>query len=277
MNRSDLRIVVAAYLLVVIASGCTKTLYPSRWQSAPVTADGVSSEWPVPLQYYDSDTKLNYAVSNDTKNLYLCVRVGDDQAQMTLMRSGLTVWLDTEGKKNKTTGITYPLSRALTTKQSQINNEEKERPTMGQMKKQFLSKQNQVLLIGFKNANGLSPLQNSEGISVALNWDSSGVMIYEAVIPIKTFFKDAVSPSDTVDVWSVGFEIRPAQRPEGAGGGGRRRGGMGPRVGIGMGGGMGGVGIGTRVPMGGGGGPGGGFSEPKEVWTKFRLAFKQQN
>ena len=54
-----------------------------------------------------------------------------------------------------------------------------------------------------------------------------------------------------------------------------RRRGMGPRVGIGVGGGGGAVSMG--IPMGGRGGPGRGFSEPKEVWTKIRLAVKQQD
>lgn len=270
-DRSVLRIILTV-LPLVIGSGCTKTLYPSRWQPAPVVADGNASEWPIPLQYYDNDTKLNYAFSNDAKNLYLCVRVGDDQAQVRLLHSGFTIWLDREGKKNKTTGITYPLPRSMIMKQSELNSEEKQKPDITKAKKQFSAKQNLVLLRGFKNANGMSPLHNSEGINVALNWDSSGAMIYEAVVPFKTFFKDAVSASDTLNAWSVGFEIPVTQEgPNGAGG--HRHGGMSPHVGIGMGGGGGGVGV--NIPVGGRGGPGGGFTEPKEIWTKIRLALKQ--
>src|SRR5262245_2166580 len=128
MRKGSAIRIIFTVLSLVIASGCTKTLYPSRWQPAPVIADGNASEWSLPLQYYDNDTKLNYAFSNDTKNLYLCIRVGDDKEQMTMLRSGFTIWLDTEGKKNKTTVFTYPLPRSMMVKQSELHDEERQKP-----------------------------------------------------------------------------------------------------------------------------------------------------
>jgi hypothetical protein len=267
MSTQEIKKLTFSFFIAVLTVNCAKTLYPSRWQVAPVVADGNISEWSVPLQYYDNDTRLNYALSNDAKNLYVCIRATDDRTQIRMLRAGFTVWLDPEGKKNKATGITYPLPQSLIKKRSELPNDEKQKPDIARLRQKFKEEQTQMQLTGFKGTNGFSSLNNKEGIGVAINWDSSGTMLYEAVIPFNTFFKETISGSDTVKAWTVGLELHAVQMQRGGG----MRGG-----GIGIGGGMGGVSIGTRLPYGGRrGGGGGDFSEAKDLWSTIRLSLKQ--
>ena len=121
-------------------------------------------------------------------------------------------------------------------------------------------------------------------------------MIYEAVIPFKTFYKPSLVAKDSLKNVDFSMTIHGFPAPEkkddsgsgsGGGGGGMGGGGMGGSgggmggAGGGRGGGMGGAGGG----MGGGGGRGGGMRggstaevnpmyETNSFWVKIRLAAK---
>src|ERR1041384_3535544 len=141
----------------VLTSGCSKTIYPLGWQATPVTVDGNLSDWTLPLPFYDPETKLNYSITNDAKNLYICMRTNDLQAQMKMLRAGFTLWLDVAGKKNQSTGIRYPLSQHLPDKQGESNYQRGEKPDFQKIRKRLLGEQKQMEIIGFRNAvNGLT-------------------------------------------------------------------------------------------------------------------------
>ncbi len=96
-------------ILIILAS-CAKPFYNSQWQATPVVADGNAKEWSVPLGFYDGETKLQYTFSNDTKNLYLCMKAVDEKTQLKIIRAGLQVWVDTTGKNKHQTGILFPMA-----------------------------------------------------------------------------------------------------------------------------------------------------------------------
>ena len=274
----NLIITVTICIVLLMNYGCSKIVYPMSWQATPVIADGDLKDWNLPLQYYDEDSRLNYSMSNDDKNLYICVRAGDQQSQFKMIRAGFNVWIDTTGKKNQTVGIRFPLDEKLLPHHSPIQHEKGRKQDMNELMSKMVLEQSQMQLLGFKNAgNGVSPLRNESGIAAAIKWDSTGVLAYEAVIPFKTFYKDNLTSSSISKIWTICFVLNGIEQVsdkkdsgDNAGNGGGRGGG-----GMGGGGGMRGGGGGMR---GGGGGHGGGqnpgLSESNTIRNYVHLTLK---
>ena len=149
-------------------------------------------------------------------------------------------------------------------------------------------------LVGFKKSipDYLAP-ENEYGINVSINWDVNNIMIYEAVIPFKTFYKPALTAIDSLKNFDFSMTIHGFPAPEkkddggNSGGGGGMGGGMPGGGGMGAGG-MNGGGMGGGS-MGGGrggmsGGRGGGMRgaqaeanpmyETNSFWVKVRFSAK---
>lgn len=58
---------------------------------------------------YSENDMLYYRISNDRDNIYVDVKIFDDEIKQQVLSSGLTIWIDPEGKKLKKTGIVYPV------------------------------------------------------------------------------------------------------------------------------------------------------------------------
>ena len=50
-----------------------------------------------------------YYISNDKENIYIDLRVFDDNIKQIIARSGITVWINTDGKKKEKLGVKYPV------------------------------------------------------------------------------------------------------------------------------------------------------------------------
>ena len=289
-------------------------MYQTSWQTKPVVVDGDPSEWFIPLRFYDADTKLNYTLSNDDEKIYLCVRIVDELSQAKVIRNGLNIWFDTLAKKNKQCGILFPVpdkgadeyqTDGVSTEDGSGGHHRGGGGKHGGggvdgVKKKFLRQANQMQLIGFKKGipDYLAP-ENEYGINVSINWDANNIMIYEAAIPFKTFYKPALVAKDSLRNIDFSMTIHGFPAPEkkddgNSGGGGSGMGGSGGGMGGGMpggsGGGMGGGMVGAgRGGMGGGGGGGRGggggmrgagsaevnpMYETKSFWVKVRLSAK---
>jgi hypothetical protein len=72
----------------------------ARWQATPVAADGQTKEWTLPLRFSDSKSGLQYNITHDEANLYICIRVTDRTTQMQVLSSGIKVLIDENGKRN---------------------------------------------------------------------------------------------------------------------------------------------------------------------------------
>jgi uncharacterized membrane protein YgcG len=261
------KLITAITILAFVFSSCKAPLYQARWQDHPVIADGNPEEWKIPLRFYDSKSKLSYTVTNDMENLYICMRVTDDPGQVKIMRAGMQVWIDTTGKNNQTTGILFPqrATEPSAEQQQQGSSDGQGRRAgggggrqmnTGNVRNRFQKEYKEMQLTGFKAPiRGSVPLQNDFGINLGINWDankydSSFIMIYEAVIPFKTFYKNRLVPADSLKNFGISITVNALPRPAAKSGGGGGHGGGGGMSGGGMHGGGGG--------MGGGGGRHGG-------------------
>ena len=268
---------------------------PGTWQTEPITIDGSNKDWPSPYPDYDAKAQLGYAVSNDKYNLYITVETGDPATQLKIMRSGLSVWIDKTGEKEETTAINFPIP----SEREEGSKEDKQKPAGGQWQSSSPDKQrmeledkvsmalqqaNEFSLQGFKACNLQYPLMEKDscGVMVRMAIDADHELIWEAVIPFRSFYsKRELDRRDKGKPMSICIETVGMKRPPGQSGGQHSNGG-GMRPGIGIG------GMGMGVQMGGGGmrrgngtGNQGGATNMMEpaykstvTWKKFGLAFQ---
>ena len=267
---------------------------PGTWQATPVVIDGKGDDWPSPYPSYDSKAFVGYATSNDRDNLYITLETGDEYAQMKILKQGLTVWIDTDGKKETGVGIHFP----LTDDNDPLEGSSKERGSKGsgsdmhsrelsQKIKRGLSDATQMTIEGFKACSGgfLVTQKNPCGIVVRIGIDEYKELIWEAVIPIKAIYnKEHLDKRDDGKPISVCFSVKGFKKPSsGSSDGGNPAGansmGTGGMRGGGGGGGMGGGG-GHGKGMHGGA-PRGGASNPRDqlfestrTWKQFGLVYQ---
>lgn len=256
--------IVSAFLIASLIISCSnKIYYSSSWQNKSVTVDGKIPEWSNPLRFYDQETGISYSISNDHYNLYLVCRISNEFLQTKILRSGLEFGIDTLGKKSFAVSIKYPIGLSQQEPKSgpQAKSESNERADRSSFKLRLLAEAREIQLVGFKpvlvKSISLSS-QNNTGISAAIDFDTRGIMNYEAVIPFSTFYKNELTPSDSNTVFSYRIKVNPVSNSNNSENGNRRDGMRGGGSGM-RGGGMRGGGM--RVGgMGGGGMRGGGMN-----------------
>lgn len=250
-------------VMALLGTGCAKLpVYNSKPK--------VENAEPRRHGFFDSDTKLIYAVEHNAQNIYLHAYTSEQATQMKMLNAGFTVWFDPTGKKNQTLGIEYPQKRdGQPIEQPQISRSES--PSVDRTSRQ--KEMTKRMFDGFEKMNadnalvtgigveGKMPLHLSQltnmGIDVHLELDTLNTLHYYLTIPRKLLFTEENPDAGELSIGITSEALIMPSRPAGnkpSGGGMRGGGGRGAMVGGGMsGGGMSGGGMGGG-PRGGGGG-----------------------
>jgi len=203
------------------------------WQQQPLTIDGSDDDWIKPLPYQNKKEQLSYAISNDRDNIYIMLTTGSRQVQQKIIQGGLTVWFNTQAEKDEAPamGIGFPTDSR--------NNRDKNilaaaRPDLYKDKIESLTDLKDYSLFGF---NKDEPVQNFEygsrndkGIEMTVGFNKDGLLIYEALVPLKSLFPGGGSAATGRRGIAVGFfmdGILPPPGQEGGGGGVSVGGGLG--------------------------------------------------
>jgi len=253
-------------------------IHTGVYQQQPVTADGNSQEWDRTHMSFDQDSKIGYEITNDDKNLYVLITTTDHTSQTKILRTGMSLFIDPAAEKNETVAVHFPLGSGdaqgmdggLHTMPAQ-QGQPGEQPNLQQMRAKALINANQYTLSGFSKGNGGYGIAegNEAGVSVKIDLNSSGEMVYEAVIPLRSFTQPAFTAKGGAPI-SVGFAINALPKPamsSGGGGGGYSGGGM---HGGGMGG-RGGRGGGGRGGRGGASGGGGNYTARQQLFKEVKV------
>jgi len=205
---------------------------------------------------YSEKGKFLYCISNDSKNAYIDLEIGDKNVINQVLRSGLTVWINTDGKKSKKTGVKYPAGSPSTNKGNLPGRQGNQNPA--DMKNGQTSPgvgaHDSLALIGFtKGEPVLIPNHETDNFQGSASVQKNSNLYYELIIPLakistaETSNKKKAKPIPLI----LGFSYE----SYGSNGmGGPPGGGMPP----GGGGGGGRSGGGGMPPGGGGGMPSGG-------------------
>ncbi|NTE04522.1 hypothetical protein G6M26_35850 [Agrobacterium tumefaciens] len=239
-------------------------------------ADGISNEWNEPLNEYNDATKLAFALANDDQNLYIIIESLDPQTTFSILHGGITLNINTEGKKKDGVKLIFPLmdkppmTKDTEGKDKPLPNENDEIHNHNAMNKS-------IKVSGFKNiADGDLPAINQSGITTGMSIHPNRDLIYELSIPLAQLqvsldFKKPLVYNIKINQPGQSGAKEGGNKPIGEGrpGGGRRE--------------KGGIG-GSRGSMSGSGGRGAGRQRPTEglegnapdskssdFWIKYKL------
>jgi hypothetical protein len=252
-------------------AGCAHKLAPmGHLQSTPVVADGIPNEWSQPLRFSNENYTIQYNVTNDSKNVYVCVLSRDETTMLRMLRSGMTIYFDPKGEKNKDIGLHFPLRKQPDPASFRNRNgEPMTNSNNNGWKEELLTQSDYYGTTGFASIeNGQFGVADKKGpiqVGIKLN-NQDSLLVYEAIIPLQNILGTGLNSRSPKKAFSVGIVLNApvvggSSRPYGGGGGG---------------GGMRLNGMGMRGLGGGGGrryGSGNNNPPPKEDvnWYQFRL------
>ena len=255
-------------------TGCSHKMAPEgHYQETPIIADGNVNDWSLPLRFSNASYTLQYNITNDKKNLYICILSRDEATQLRMLRAGMNVYLDPKGEKSKKTGIAFPIRQQPDPENYRSRNGNPITGTDNKSRKeQLLLQSDYYNATGFLNIEngqfGLADTKSPIRVAMKLN-NNDSLLVYEAIVPLKNIIGADLGPRSDRTNFSVGIILNAVPGQGGGNGGGGPRpsfGGGGMRMG-GMRGGMGG---GRRY---GSSGNSQGAKE-EENWYQFGLTAK---
>jgi hypothetical protein len=246
-------------------------------QTIPFVADGKANEWGENL-LYDPKSGLLYKVSNDDNNLYIMLKIVDENSQRKMLMGGLSVWIDTTNHKKEIFGVIFPRGRRRGTEMSnpQAMRENRTRKRAFNVKEQLAESELEIEVRLYDYTEPHLMFLNESHLKPVIDVDSAQIIVYEFAVPLGYIIKNKKITKPISVGFVIGSENSPnselpkrGQDEMGEG----RVGGMG---GEGMRGGRGGRGVGGGGMRGGRGGGsqysgtknGASTMEPSIVWFK---------
>jgi hypothetical protein len=246
----------------------------SQWVTEPIKIDGKISDWPEGSMSLLEDVEMTIGLCNDSEKAYLVMYFRKPEWAQLIKMSGLTIWLDTQGKKHK--DFMIRLTGGLSANQIMAASPngastKMPAPAMDRMGKDMEEKKTELIYFQ-KNylAEKVIPLDGTQGPAAAFGVDK-GFFIYEFSIPFKKSevlsYGLGIAPGKLIDlglIWGEMDKKSREEKPEMGGGGmdgGGPPGGMGGGPGGGRGGGPGGFGGPGREKA----------SEKQEIWLKAQI------
>jgi hypothetical protein len=126
---------------------------------------------------------LYFYISNDNDNVYIDLKFENREAQSMILKQGMIIWINMDGKPGKIMGIRYPAGS-----QQQLNRNNKVQPDSDADQYSnpvtLLSMANTIELIGFiSEQERRFPSQNADNFRGSVRYDG-GVLYYKMVMPI---------------------------------------------------------------------------------------------
>jgi hypothetical protein len=225
-------------------------LFTSEWRENESSEMNVSSD---KYSYFEKG-KLYYHIANNDKYIIVDMKVEDAGVQNRILKEGLTIWINMDGKSNKTTGVRFPIGSEYSGGRNRSNVPAVRVASDGSLVTP-LAMANTIQLTGFENANpSRFPADNADNFRGWVKYDSEGTLLYNMVIPIEKLPIRNSKEGDGAMPFTFGIEYGAppvmtgppgagAARPMSAAPEGGSRGGGGGRSGGGGGGGRGAGGV----------------------------------
>jgi hypothetical protein len=253
---------------------CSHKLAPEgHFQSTPIVTDGKTDDWPIPLRFSNGSRTLQYNVTNDDNNIYICISSKEAATQLRILRSGMTIWLDPKGEKNKTMALYFPIGKQPDPERYSGRNSKSTGSDVNTREAELLLQSNYYNTIGFLDMEngqfGVTDTKSPIQLAIKHN-DQDSVLVYEVMIPVRNVLGADWEARANKKSFSVGIVLNGTPGTPAGGGG------LGPRTSPGGMRGMGGMrsGMGSGRGYGGGGPVSRGQKEDAD-WYTFRLAVKK--
>ena len=128
--------------------------------------------------------KLYCFLSNDYDNIYIDLKVEDAEVQERILKEGLTIWIDMDGKSAKQMGVRYPIGSQNPVGRKKLDYSENTNNPSGSIVAS-LSLANTIELVGFINEEVRHfPSENADNFGGSVKFDKEGILYYKLVMPI---------------------------------------------------------------------------------------------
>ncbi len=110
MERIGLRkvsVVAAAVLSIAFCVFAKEKTAESTWAAFPLTVDGIVNDWEGDPLNVEKKMEAEYAFRNDAESLYVFFKFNDPKYLSSIDITGMTLWIDIEGKKDKDLGVRF--------------------------------------------------------------------------------------------------------------------------------------------------------------------------
>jgi hypothetical protein len=173
------KIVLLALLLISLnASGQKDKSYHCSWHTEGSEELSISSE----SYTYSEKGKLFYFLSNDENKIILDMKVEDEGIQNRILKEGMTIWINMDGKQDKKMGVRFPIgSQYQAGGKSNLTTLNPDGTVVTP-----LSMANTIELTGFtgENSNRL-PSENYDSFNGFVNYDKEGILHYRMNFPFE--------------------------------------------------------------------------------------------
>jgi len=229
---------ITGLIIIVFLNSCSSS---SKQVYKVAERANIGKELVTPI--YDDNAKLGYTISKDNSYLFITLNTKDRVIQLTMIRNGVSIYFDKEGKKNKDYAVQYPIPEKRQAMDIETMRQMKDEGSQKAMLAQRLGNLGEKILITEDGDERIINKElNSESISVSHQMSLDG-LAYTLKVPL-------VYIVSTTNSSSIGISINGMQRPEmGSRPSGGMRGGGGKMGGNGMRGGGYPVGSGGRPDM----------------------------
>ncbi len=214
MKKIEMRKVFAVAVLVlavVFAAFAKQESVESIWSSSPLTIDGLINDWEGDPFHGEKKVNVECAFRNDSDNLYVFFKFNDTKYLSSIEITGMTLWIDTKGKKGKDLGVKFSTKEIsadefiviLEKQKGTISDEQKE--SLRASESYFISQAGAVDKKGKPfDREEVGEAVKGAAFNVSVQQDA---VAYEFRVPLKSLAR-AISGSDEEpsDVVGVGFE-----------------------------------------------------------------------
>lgn len=183
----------------------------SIWAASPIAMDGSINDWEGDPFNMEKKVKVEYAFRNDADTLYVFFKFNDFKYLSSIEITGMTLWIDPAGKKDKGLGINFTKKKIsadeyiaiLERQQGPLSDEQKESVRASEF--YFISQAQAV----DKKGNPLEQEAGNDAIRGAAYNVSIGqeAVTYEFKVPFKNLTAALVgAESEPGEVVGIGFE-----------------------------------------------------------------------
>jgi hypothetical protein len=131
---------------------------------------------------YLRKAKLYYSFSNDYDNLYIDIKVEDRNVQSRILKEGLTIWMNFDGKDIRNLGVRFPLGNQGSRRKADSHDNSS---ATNENSVNLLTLANTIELVGFINEQQRHfPSDNHDSFRGSVIIGEGGILYYKLIIPI---------------------------------------------------------------------------------------------
>ncbi len=216
----------------------TEQVRLNTWQVFPIIADGDAKDWSFIDHNMQARIPVQCSFANDKERLYVLLKTSDQATILKMMTGGMQLWIDVSGKKQKSSGIVFPMG-SIGPSAVLHDHEHLNRPDAREYDRllELVSSAREYALQGFPGCAGAYLLKQSNKCGIVVRIATNNhQLVWEASIPFSSFLRDSLTKNDLGKKLRVGFEInrvpgdigRPGRIGESGNGVGGRGAGMEP-------------------------------------------------